>query len=126
MFIPLIFVLAFILFLVNFFSELYGEKLEKHHSKLLSFSSGIFITYIFLYIFPEFFIGKQHLGNPIFALLLIGFIVFHLAEKYLYQHIKNKDILLQDLGELHVAGFFIDHFVVGIALFLSIKILLIY
>ncbi|MAG22283.1 MAG: hypothetical protein CL943_03195 [Candidatus Diapherotrites archaeon] len=116
------FVLAFILALLHFFSEEYSEKIEKHHTKLISFSAGLFITFIFLDLFPEFFKGSAFVGDNIFLAMLIGFILFHLGEKYVYQHITNKRELLTDLKEIHVIGFFIDHFTVGLALYFALSV----
>ena len=108
--------LGTIMTIIHFYSEFFYKKIHKHHEELLSFSAGLFITLIFVFLLPEFFIGKEILGNDIFVLLISGFVVFHLSEKYIYQHIKNKNRLMKDLAELHAIGFFIDHFVVGMAL----------
>lgn len=115
----IVFLLGFVLTLVHFFSDRFAKHIERFHSKIISFSAGIFITYIFLNLLPEFFKGTAALGTNAFALLLLGFVVFHSLEKYLYQHIKNKDILMKDLAELHTTGFFFDHFVVGMILFFA-------
>ncbi len=117
-----VFVLAGILALVHFFSESYSGHAEKYHTHLISFSAGLFLAIIFLRLLPEFFTGIEHIGETIYLLILSGFILFHLGEKYIYQHIKNKGELLQDLASIHVLGFFINHFVVGIALFLAFSI----
>ena len=108
--------LAGVLSILHYFSEELSEKVEKFHESLISFSAGLFITQIFLFLLPEFFEGKEFIGNNIFLLLVIGFVFFHATEKYIYQHIKNKDKLMKDLGEMHAFGFFLDNFVVGMAL----------
>lgn len=109
-------VLGIIMSVFHYFSEEFSGKIEKFHNELVSFSGGLFITLIFIFLLPEFFEGKEFLGNGIFSLLLIGFVIFHIAEKYVYQHVKNKNELIKDLAEIHAIGFFIDHFVVGMAL----------
>ncbi|MCR4368983.1 MAG: hypothetical protein NUV67_03695 [archaeon] len=108
--------LASVMSILHFYSESVSAKVERFHNELVSFSAGLFITQIFFYLMPEFFKGTEILGDNVFLLLLFGFVSFHLAEKYVYQHVKNKNKLLKDLGEIHAAGFFIDHFVVGMAL----------
>jgi len=115
----IVFVLAAVLSLVNLFSELYSSKIERIHSGFISFSAGLFITFIFMEIFPETLKGLDFLGHNLFVLILLGFVVFHLGEKFVYQHIKHKKLMLKDLAFIHIGGFFIYHFVIGIMLFLS-------
>jgi len=114
-FIPL--ALAFILTLVHYYSERVANQIEKYHSKVLSFSSGLFIALIFLFLLPEVIKGITEVN--VYFLLLLGFLVFHLAEKFIYQHIKDKKHMLKDLAELHMIGFFADHFIVGLVLVLT-------
>jgi len=115
------FPLAIILALVHFFSEKYSVHVEKYHAHTISFSAGLFLGLIFLNLLPEFFKGAIYLGESIFLLLLAGFVLFHLGEKYIYQHIRDRNELLKDLAAIHVLGFFINHFVLGIALLLAFK-----
>jgi len=112
--------LAAVLSFLHFFSEEYGEKIERFHGSLVSFSAGLFIAVIFLELLPEFFHGVEFVGEIAFILLLSGFVLFHISEKYVYQHITNKRVLLKDLSEIHVVGFFVDHFTVGVALFVAL------
>lgn len=116
------FALAILLAFVHYFSEEHGRNAEKYHIQLISFSAGLFLGIIFLYLLPEFFKGGFFLRESIYLLLLVGFVFFHLGEKYIYQHIKNRKELMKDLASLHVAGFFTEHFVIGITLFLAFKI----
>jgi len=116
-----VFVLAGILVLVHVFSEEYSKHVEKFHVHTLSFSAGLFLGIIFLNLLPEAFKGMTLLGENIFLLMLSGFVLFHLGEKYIYQHIKDKNRLLKNLGSIHALGYFVNHFVVGIALFLAFK-----
>ena len=46
-------VLAFILSLVHFFSSKISDKIEKHHTRIISLSAGIFIALLFLDILPQ-------------------------------------------------------------------------
>ena len=114
--IELVFILGGILSIIHYFSEKYSPKVEKFHDELVSFSSGLFITLLFTFFLPEFVDGKEFIGNNIYWLLVLGFVTFHVTEKYIYQHVKNKDKMIKDLSEVHAFGFFIDHFVVGMAL----------
>lgn len=113
--------LALVLSLVHFFSSEIARKIKKHHSKIISLSAGIFIALLFLEILPRILETKIFTNNIIFTLILAGFVVFHIAEKYLYQHIKHKKELLKDLAELHILGFYINHFILGFILVLAGK-----
>lgn len=112
------FALAAALSIINWFSETYSEALHRYHSKLTSFSAGIFITYIFLVLLREVFEGVQLVGENIFLIALLGFVLFHVLEKYIYQHVTSKKHVLYELAALHVAGFFADHFLIGVLLLL--------
>ncbi len=114
--------LAVILSILHFFSEEYSPRIERHHAELISFSAGIFIPFIFLDLFPELFKGMEFAGEGIFIAMLFGFVLFHVGEKYVYQHITNKRELLADLKEIHALGFFFDHFTVGMALYLTLTV----
>ena len=116
------FLLALILASVHFFSEKYAEHVKKFHVQTISFSAGLFLGLIFLYLLPEFFKGLVHVGESIFLLMLAGFVSMHLGEKYIYQHVRDKKERIQDLAGIHVLGFFINHFIVGITLLLAFSI----
>lgn len=114
--VAVVFILGAILSIIHYFSEKYSPEIEKFHDELVSFSSGLFITLLFVFFLPEFFRGREFIGNNIYLLLVLGFVTFHMAEKYIYQHVKNKNEMIKDLSEVHAFGFFVDHFVVGMAL----------
>lgn len=103
---------ALFLSFLHLISESFSKLIVKHHNAVLSFSAGTMIALLFLIILPEIL----HISTEpiIFLLMLLGFILFHLSEKYLYQHGKNKRERMKELKELHVAGFFIDHFILGL------------
>jgi hypothetical protein len=123
MVLPIIsFVLAGLLSTIHYFSERYSQHIERWHTEILSFSSGLFITLIFLHLLPEFVKGIEFTGQKVFLLMLIGFVSFHVLEKFLYQHIKNKKELLTNLAELHAIGFFLNHFVIGMVLFFVLSV----
>ena len=112
---------AFFLSMIHFFSRRISKVIEAHHINLTSFSAGMFLTLIFIDFFPRMISGLEY-GVPVFLILTIGFVLFHLSEKYLYQHVKDKKVLLKDLAELHNFGFFIDHLMVGFVLFLAFEL----
>ena len=113
--------LALILSILHFFSSKVSGKIEKYHSKIISLSAGILVSLLFLEILPLLLKTRTLSNSLIFTAILGGFVVFHIAEKYLYQHIKHKKELLKDLAELHVLGFYINHFILGFLLVLAGK-----
>ncbi len=119
--IPIPVLLALILSVLHFFSRSISKLIEKLHIHITSFSAGMFLTLIFLDFLPRAATGVEH-NAPVFLALTVGFVMYHLSEKYLYQHVKNKKALLEELAELHNIGFFIDHFMVGFILVLTFKL----
>jgi len=117
--IPLL--LALMLSIVHFFSSKISGKIEKYHSEIISLSAGILVSLLFLEILPLLLKTRTLSNELILTAILCGFVVFHIAEKYLYQHIKHKKELLKDLAELHVLGFYINHFILGFLLVLAGK-----
>lgn len=118
---PIPVILALILSIVHFFSRSISKIIEKHHVNITSFSAGMFLTLLFVDFLPRAASGLED-NSPVFLALAVGFVMYHLSEKYLYQHVKNKEMLLEELAELHNVGFFIDHFMVGFVLVLTFKL----
>jgi hypothetical protein len=48
--------------------------------------------------------------------MLVGFLLMHLAEKYIYKHVMHKQELLEDLKIVHIIGFGLDNFLIGFIL----------
>ncbi|MFW6083369.1 MAG: hypothetical protein ACOC7O_01880 [Thermoplasmatota archaeon] len=84
------------------------------HIKLLSFGGGSLLALIFLVLLPD----VVHFTPAIYVypLMLLGFVMFFLTEKYMYQHVKDPDHLEEELYHLHALGFFLDHFAKGFIL----------
>lgn len=99
--------------IVNYFSSALSSAFKKHYNAISSLSAGISITYIFLHLFPLFSEGASKINDLLFTFVLLGFVVFHLVEKYIYQH-SPKDKLLKKLALEDSAISFIYHFVIGI------------
>ncbi len=112
--------LAVSLSIMHFFSDVFSIIFKKFHIPIVSFSSGFFISLIFLELLPQALRGANSMDIP-FALFM-GFVAFHLAEKYVYQHVKNKSEMLKDIKYLHEGGFFIEHFLIGFFLVLVFDI----
>ncbi|MEK6940401.1 MAG: hypothetical protein AABW49_00690 [Nanoarchaeota archaeon] len=111
-------ILACLLSIAHIFSEKISSAIEEYHEKILSFNSGLFIAFLFLFLIPGAIKESLNLKN-VFYYMLTGLVAFHLAEKYLYQHIRHKKELMKELAWLHIIGFFIDYFVIGLVLSLT-------
>jgi hypothetical protein len=116
----IVIIASLLLSVIHYFSHVISKVMEIHHNDVLSFSGGLLVTMIFLVLIPE--VVNISDSSIIFFYMLMGFIFFYLTEKYLYQHVKNKKHLLRDLKELHIIGFFVDHFILGFILVTVLKI----
>ncbi len=96
----------------HYFSEEFYSRYKLHYGKIISFSAGIAVTYIFLDLFPNFSEGAAQIDKLLFLSVLIGFVSFHLIEKYIYQHSPEKKLFKELAIEDSVISF-IYHFVVG-------------
>ena len=97
--------LGLIIILVHFFSD----RFLISKGKFLSFATGISITYIFLYLFPE--VVKSTVANS-FIFVLVGFAVLRVLEVHLHRH-HSMNIMKRELKELHAAVFFVYHFFIS-------------
>ncbi|MEF8874785.1 MAG: hypothetical protein V5A88_09000 [Candidatus Thermoplasmatota archaeon] len=107
-------IFALLLSSIHLMSQKLSKYIERNHKNWLSFGGGSLLATLFLVFLPHVVEGDSEL--TIYPLMLIGFASFFLFEKYLYQHVKDKDSLEEDLYHLHLVGFFIDHSVKGFIL----------
>ncbi len=106
-----IIIIAVIMGLTDFVGHKISGLAAGHRDSFLSFSAGLLISLLFLILVP----GVISIGFPEFSFffILIGFLLMHLIEKYIYNHIMNKQELLEDLKVVHIIGFGLDNFLVG-------------
>ena len=102
---------AVLLGLVQYFSKNLRKKCQQ--VEMTSFSAGIAVTYLFLELMPK-------IDGPLpqawyFVTPLIGFVVVHLIEKYIYQH-SPKDRWQRQVGVEESAVLFLYHVIVGMIL----------
>ena len=111
-----IFVLFYALFLsfLHYFFEKLSSRVGSFHDILLSFGAGTLLSTIFLILLPEAVHSSPTL--IVYPLILVGYVVFLILEKYLYQHVKDPVLLEEELYHLHAGGFFADHFIKGFIL----------
>ncbi|RMD58147.1 hypothetical protein D6825_01860 [Candidatus Woesearchaeota archaeon] len=97
---------ALLLSIIHFFGSSLSYGLRRFQSRLISFSAGISIAYVFLQLLPHIYLAVSFLQDLAFIALLSGFVLFHILEKYVYQHAR-RERLLEELKEVHSAGFFL-------------------
>jgi hypothetical protein len=91
----------------------------KHKTRLVSFSVGLSVTYIFLYLLPE----TINLGIPkiVFGSMLIGFALSRIVEIHAFHH-KSLDLMKKELREIHSSMFFTYNFIIGMLILEFFKI----
>ena len=104
-----------IISLIMGFTDFIGHRISGlaagHRDSVLSFSAGLLISLLFLVLVPD--VIAKGVSEFLFFFMLAGFLLMHLAEKYIYRHIMNKQELLEDLKVVHIIGFGLDNFLVG-------------
>ena len=118
--VPLI--LAFVLSIVHYYFEIYASHLKKLDTYFISFSSALFITYIFLSMLPEMVKGITSLGDNIYFIALWGFVLLHIAEKHVSQHVTKEYVRAKRLVAVRTSAFFINLFIIGIAFVFFFKL----
>lgn len=102
--------------LVMIFAHFFSDRLNivAHRMKIISLVAGIFITYLFLHLFPQLYQAMELRISFIF--LLAGFTIIHVIEKHIYKSTKNVVKIKKELKWMHSVTFFIYHFVIGMVL----------
>jgi len=108
--------LTLVLSILHYYFEIYADHLRKFDTHFISFSSGLFITYIFLSMFPEMIRGIDFLGDNVYFIALWGFVLLHIAEKHVSRHTKNEYQRAKKLVLVRTTAFFINLFILGMAL----------
>ena len=111
-FIAIAILLAIILGFVQYFGENINKACGRYYKHAISFSAGVAITYLFLDLFPSFSIEITNKNQFLFIFLLVGFVIIHLVEKYIYQHSK-EGVLEKRLDNKNQAVSFMYHFILG-------------
>ncbi len=117
------FLMAVALSLVEFFSEAVAPRIEKYHKEILALNGGLMLGFLFLVIFPELFDTVAEIDNKAFFFLLLGFVVFHLAERFVYGHAHSHHERTRELNELHLIGVSAMGLIEGMALFFSVNLI---
>lgn len=101
--------------LAQFFSEHVCAVCGRHTVEITSLSAGVAVSYLFLGLFPEFVREVQHTDRWLYVFALLGFVLFHLVEKYIYQHSAPQAVTTR-LERENSAVSFAYHFIVGIVI----------
>ena len=112
--------LALVLSFVYILSSRFSRHAERYHEHILSLGSGMLLAIIFAEVLPSLMEhGVKYLSpiNISFT-ILVGFVSYHLIEKYTYKHATTSKQITKDIGYLHIAGFFLDNFLEGFVLVL--------
>lgn len=107
------FILAFVMSAVHFLGEEIEERIGGYRESIVSFSSGVSITYIFVQLMPEFHRIAAGSSELIFLFPLLGFSSIHLLEKYLAKSGLEDEEVRKDYGEIHSTFLFIYHGAIG-------------
>ncbi len=89
-----------ILFLVHYFS---GSIHVRHRAALLSFSVGVSLSYVFLYLIPE-SVSLAVNQNTVFTLVLAGLTAMRIIEGHAKKH-RSAPLARRELRNIHTAGF---------------------
>lgn len=107
---------ALLISILHYLSDFISLKLIRYRGKILPFAAGLSITYIFLELLPLVYIDIENLRNIAYIFILSGFTIFHVMEKYVYQHSRSQERLTK-LMHVHSLGFFVYYTMIGIVLF---------
>ena len=109
--IVIIIIIAVVMGLTDFFGHRISGLIGEHRDAVLSFSAGLLISLLFLILVPDVIING--VTEVLFLFMLIGFLLMHLIEKYIYRHVMDKQEILENLKIVHVIGFGLDNFLIG-------------
>lgn len=101
---------------LHFYADNCRRGIGANRERLLSFAAGVSIAYLFLQLLPHIHEATLHLKDLAYISIMLGFASFHLVEKYIYQHAKRKERLME-LKEVHSIAFFIYYFIMGSVLY---------
>ena len=113
--------LAIILSILHYTSSVFVKFTKKYSPQLLSLSAGVLLSILFLEFIPIFTKDVMQTNTLLFLLPLLGFVAFHSIRTYNFKYIKTKKELKTRFRKNHILGFFIEHFILGLALTLTFK-----
>jgi len=109
-------ILAGILSIADYLTETLFSLKMRNSKKLISFSSGVVISYIVLNLLPEITSSVLIDGRNLFLYALLGFASLNLIEQFIYKEVAKNKHLSGYHRKIHVTYFFIYNFAVGLVL----------
>ncbi|MBU0614535.1 MAG: hypothetical protein KJ601_00415 [Nanoarchaeota archaeon] len=108
-------IMAVVMGIGHYYSQEFCTQCRKNGIKITSFAAGVAVSYLFLELFPNFSSAAMQENRFLFLMILSGFVIFHIIEKYIYKR-APKDKLLRDLALEDSVISFAYHVLVGIVL----------
>lgn len=99
--------------ITHFLSEELEEHMSGYRERVISFSAGASITYIFVQLMPEFHRIARESSELIFIFPLAGFSSIHLIEKYIAQSGLEDEKMREEYGEVHSIFLFLYSGAIG-------------
>ena len=115
-------VAALILSAIHLVAPRFQKFVRGRHVQLMSLSAGMFLSYIFLEGLDTIIEAHVHIGKIILVYFFAGFALYHVFNKYLYQHAKTEKEAKKDIDELVYAGAIVDSLFTGFALAILLDI----
>jgi len=87
--------LGIIIGIIHYYSKPFCNYCYNYRVYLISFSGGVFLTYVIFKLLPLFSLGAVQISLTLYLTILFGFIFFYLVEKYIYQHHSRKRLVAE-------------------------------
>jgi len=107
---------ALVLSAIHLVAPRFEKFLKGRRIRLMSLSAGMFLAYIFLDGLENIIEAHTDLGKIILVYFFAGFALYHVFNKYLYQHAKTEKEAKKEVDELVYAGAIVDALFTGFAL----------
>lgn len=101
---------------MHYIGEKISEHIKRFHTELLSFGAGLMIGVFFLEILPHIIIGELVLGELVFITFLVGFVIIHLIEKFVYQRAAGEEEFALDVTRFEAAGLMAYTILIGVVI----------
>lgn len=108
-------IFAAVLGFAHYISNRFRFLESKHQQKIISLIAGISLTYLLLVLLPDFYTEALLTNRFILFFVLIGFAVFHIVDKFIYQKIDSSRVR-KDIRIAHGIGIVFYYFVIGFVL----------